>query len=103
MQPHSLLPHVQVNTQETVYRDYQKVTLQESPGTVPAGRLPRSKEVVLTNDLIDCARPGEEVEVTGACSLAMWGGGRGHRCVQLGHLGRRWSSQGCAAWPAEHE
>lgn len=25
-----------VNTAETVYRDYQKVTLQESPGTVRA-------------------------------------------------------------------
>ena len=41
------------------------MTLQESPGTVPAGRLPRTKEVVLLNDLIDLARPGEEVEVTG--------------------------------------
>ena len=39
--------------------------LQESPGTVPPGRLPRSKNVILLNDLIDCARPGEEVEVTG--------------------------------------
>eukprot|EP00983_Pelagomonas_calceolata_P124497 1161112-Pelagomonas_calceolata.AAC.8 len=58
---------VQVNNAETIYRDYQKITLQESPGTVPAGRLPRHKEVVLTNDLIDCARPGEEVDVTGAC------------------------------------
>lgn len=57
----------QVNTSETIYRDYQKMTLQESPGTVPAGRLPRHKEVILTNDLIDCARPGEEVDVTGAC------------------------------------
>lgn len=55
----------QVNTSETVYRDYQKLTLQESPGVVPAGRLPRSKEVILINDLIDCARPGEEVEITG--------------------------------------
>lgn len=55
----------QVNSSETVYRDYQKITLQESPGSVPAGRLPRHKEVILTNDLIDCARPGEEVEVTG--------------------------------------
>mmetsp|Transcript_21527 Transcript_21527/g.59641 ORF Transcript_21527/g.59641 Transcript_21527/m.59641 type:complete len:901 (+) Transcript_21527:61-2763(+) len=54
-----------VNNAETIYRDYQKITLQESPGTVPAGRLPRHKEVVLTNDLIDCARPGEEVDVTG--------------------------------------
>ncbi|MBA0682031.1 hypothetical protein Goari_023790 [Gossypium aridum] len=51
--------------QQTVYRNYQKLTLQESPGTVPAGRLPRYKEVILLNDLIDCARPGEEIEVTG--------------------------------------
>ncbi|KAG2490802.1 hypothetical protein HYH03_010724 [Edaphochlamys debaryana] len=54
-----------VNSSETVYRDYQKLTLQESPGSVPAGRLPRHKEVILTHDLIDCARPGEEIEVTG--------------------------------------
>jgi DNA replication licensing factor MCM2 len=32
---------------------------------VPAGRLPRHKEVVLQWDLIDIARPGEEIEVTG--------------------------------------
>lgn len=54
-----------VNVRETVYRNYQKVTLQESPGSVPAGRLPRSKEVLLLNDLVDAVRPGEEVVVTG--------------------------------------
>lgn len=48
----------QINVQETVYRNYQKITLQESPGTVPAGRLPRSKEVVLLDDLIDEVRDG---------------------------------------------
>ncbi|EOD41127.1 hypothetical protein EMIHUDRAFT_62542, partial [Emiliania huxleyi CCMP1516] len=52
-------PYV-LNTEQTVYCNYQKVTLQESPGSVPAGRLPRHKE-----DLIDTVRPGEEVEVTG--------------------------------------
>lgn len=46
---------------QTIYRNYQKLTLQESPGKVPAGRLPRYKEVILLNDLIDCARPGEEI------------------------------------------
>lgn len=46
---------------QTLYRNYQKLTLQESPGIVPAGRLPRHKEVILLNDLIDCARPGEEI------------------------------------------
>ncbi|KAF7678814.1 DNA replication licensing factor MCM2 [Astathelohania contejeani] len=54
-----------VNSSETIYKDFQKLTLQEVPGTVPPGRLPRSKEVLLFYDLIDCARPGEEVEITG--------------------------------------
>jgi DNA replication licensing factor MCM2 len=54
-----------VNNSQTVYRNYQKLTLQESPGSVPAGRLPRHKEVVLLWDLIDVARPGELIEVTG--------------------------------------
>lgn len=54
-----------INTEKTVYRNYQKITLQESPGTVPAGRLPRHREVILLWDLIDCAKPGEEITVTG--------------------------------------
>ncbi|KAJ3132381.1 MCM DNA helicase complex subunit [Physocladia obscura] len=54
-----------VNSEETIYRNYQKITLQECPGSVTAGRLPRSKEVILLWDLVDTVRPGEEIEVTG--------------------------------------
>lgn len=54
-----------LNSEKTVYRNYQKVTLQESPGSVPPGRLPRHREVILLWDLIDIAKPGEEIEVTG--------------------------------------
>ena len=54
-----------LNSEKTVYCNYQKLTLQESPGTVPAGRLPRHREVILLWDLIDSAKPGEEVEITG--------------------------------------
>jgi DNA replication licensing factor MCM2 len=54
-----------LNSEQTVYRNYQKITLQEAPGSVPPGRVPRYKDVVLLADLIDAARPGEEVEVTG--------------------------------------
>ncbi|OJZ82313.1 hypothetical protein ASPFODRAFT_197094 [Aspergillus luchuensis CBS 106.47] len=54
-----------VHSEKTVYRNYQKMTLQESPGSVPAGRLPRQREVVLLADLIDSAKPGDEIEVTG--------------------------------------
>jgi DNA replication licensing factor MCM2 len=55
----------QLNTEQTVYCNYQKLTLQESPGSVPPGRLPRHKDVILQWDLIDVARPGEEIEITG--------------------------------------
>ncbi|ODQ64307.1 MCM-domain-containing protein [Nadsonia fulvescens var. elongata DSM 6958] len=54
-----------LNSEKTVYRNYQKITLQESPGTVPPGRLPRHRDVILLWDLIDIAKPGEEVDVTG--------------------------------------
>ncbi|KAM0688609.1 MCM DNA helicase complex subunit [Conglomerata obtusa] len=57
-------PH-SIDTTETVYKDLQKVTIQEVPGTVPSGRLPRQKEVHLFFDLIDSCKPGEEVEITG--------------------------------------
>jgi DNA replication licensing factor MCM2 len=54
-----------INQEETVYKNFQKITLQESPSSVPAGRLPRYKDVILLEDLIDLARPGDEIEVTG--------------------------------------
>lgn len=57
--------HFPVNSEQTVYRNFQKLTLQEAPGSVPPGRVPRSKDVVVLSDLIDQARPGDEIAVTG--------------------------------------
>ncbi|EDK36250.2 hypothetical protein PGUG_00348 [Meyerozyma guilliermondii ATCC 6260] len=54
-----------INSEKTLYRNYQRITLQESPGSVPAGRLPRHREIILLWDLVDIAKPGEEIEVTG--------------------------------------
>jgi len=54
-----------VNSEKTVYQNYQKITLQESPGTVPAGRVPRQKDVILLYDLVDTVSPGQEVVITG--------------------------------------
>lgn len=54
-----------VENEKTVYRNYQKITIQETPGTVPAGRVPRQKDIILLDDNIDVARPGDEVEITG--------------------------------------
>lgn len=54
-----------VDRQKTVYRNHQKVTLQECPGSVEAGKIPRSKEVTLTGDQVDSVRPGDELNLTG--------------------------------------
>jgi DNA replication licensing factor MCM2 len=51
----------EINMEHTVYSNYQRITLQESPGKVPAGRLPRSKDVILSGDLCDACKPGDEI------------------------------------------
>ncbi|CAD5220408.1 unnamed protein product [Bursaphelenchus okinawaensis] len=54
-----------LNVEETVYHNYQRITIQESPNLVAAGRLPRSKDVILLGDLCDCCKPGDVIELTG--------------------------------------
>ncbi|KAM9927351.1 hypothetical protein OXX59_002633 [Metschnikowia pulcherrima] len=54
-----------LNSEKTLYRNYQRITLQEAPGSVPAGRLPRHREIILLSDLVDVAKPGEDVEIVG--------------------------------------
>ena len=54
-----------MENEKCIYRNYQKWTIQETPGSVPPGRVPRQKDVFILNDLVDKARPGDEVEITG--------------------------------------
>ncbi|EEC03693.1 MCM2 protein, putative, partial [Ixodes scapularis] len=54
-----------VNMEQTVYQNYQRISIQESPGKVTAGRLPRSKDAILLGDLCDSCKPGDEIELTG--------------------------------------
>ena len=54
-----------INMEETIYQNYQRITLQESPGKISAGRIPRSKDAILLGDLCDSCRPGDEIELTG--------------------------------------
>ncbi|XP_015787826.1 DNA replication licensing factor mcm2 [Tetranychus urticae] len=54
-----------VNMQETVYQNYQRITIQEPPGRISAGRIPRAEDVILLGDLCDTCRPGDEIDITG--------------------------------------
>ena len=42
-----------------------QITVQEPPGTVLAGRMPRSKEAILVGELVDAVKPGDMVKLTG--------------------------------------
>lgn len=58
----------EINQVCTLYKNYQRITIQEAPGKVTAGRLPRSKDALLFGDLCDTCRPGDEIELTGIYS-----------------------------------
>lgn len=49
----------------TTYENYQRLTIQEPPGSVLAGRMPRSREAVLMGEFVDAVKPGDLVTVTG--------------------------------------
>ena len=54
---------------ESVFIDSQHVTIQERPEDLPPGQLPRSVNVELTDDMVDVARPGDRIALTGSISL----------------------------------
>ena len=45
--------------------DWQKIVVQERPEEIPPGQMPRSIEIILTSDLVDIARPGDRITITG--------------------------------------
>lgn len=59
--------------EKSFYIDWQKVVIQERPEEIPPGQIPRSVEAVLSRDIVDKARPGDRVVVTGILRVDVQG------------------------------
>jgi DNA replication licensing factor MCM6 len=55
----------QLLTDKSYFVDWQRVLIQENPATVPAGSMPRTIEIILRNDIVEAAKPGDRVVFVG--------------------------------------
>jgi len=61
----------ELDEEKTEFVDYQEVRVQEKPEDLPPGQLPRWVNVrIIGSDLVDVARPGDRVVVTGIVRVA---------------------------------
>lgn len=61
----------EINFDKTAFRDSQLIALQESPDQLPPGEIPRRLEIVLNDELVKSANPGDRVNVTGTVTVKL--------------------------------
>ena len=50
---------------QSTFMNSQEIRIQERPEDLPPGQLPRAMDIKLSEDLVDIARPGHRVSITG--------------------------------------
>jgi len=50
---------------QSTFMNSQEIRIQERPEDLPPGQLPRAMDIKLSEDMVDIARPGDRVSITG--------------------------------------
>ncbi len=66
-----------IKDKNTIYTDFQSVTVQEKPESLPPGQIPRSVPARLIGDLVDTVRAGDRAIVSGILRMKVKGKQKG--------------------------
>jgi len=55
----------ELNKNESILVDWQKVRVQEYSSDIPAGSMPRSIDIILRGEIVDACKPGDKAVFTG--------------------------------------
>ena len=55
----------ELNVDQSKFADWQRVRVQENSSEIPPGSMPRSLDVIMRNEIVERAKPGDKAVFTG--------------------------------------